>query len=121
MTAQVRYFRARCVSNHSTLAFTTGVPTTLVGVMVAVALLPPLVTFGLLFGAGFWKDAWGALLLLLTNLVCINLAGVATFLVQGVRPLTWWETNKAKKATALAITLWAILLTALVLLIVLPR
>ena len=34
------------------LAFTTGVSTTLIGVMVAVALLPPLVAFGLLLGGG---------------------------------------------------------------------
>lgn len=34
------------------LAFTTGVSAVLIGVMVAVALLPPLVTFGLLIGAG---------------------------------------------------------------------
>src|SRR5690606_10060231 len=32
------------------LAFTTGVSVMLIGVMVAVALLPPLVTFGLLMG-----------------------------------------------------------------------
>ena len=34
------------------LAFTTGVSATLIGVMVAVALLPPLVTSGLLLGGG---------------------------------------------------------------------
>jgi len=34
-----------------TLSFTTGLSTTLIGVMVAVALLPPLVTSGLLCGA----------------------------------------------------------------------
>jgi uncharacterized hydrophobic protein (TIGR00341 family) len=35
------------------LAFTAGAPATLVGVMVAVALLPPLVVFGMLLGGGF--------------------------------------------------------------------
>jgi uncharacterized hydrophobic protein (TIGR00341 family) len=35
-----------------TLALTTGFPGALIGVMVAVALLPPLVTFGMLLGAG---------------------------------------------------------------------
>ena len=34
------------------LAFTTGIPTVVVGVMVAVALLPPLVVAGLLLGGG---------------------------------------------------------------------
>ena len=41
------------------LAFTTGVSATLIGVMVAVALLPPLVTFGLLLGGGHSALAHG--------------------------------------------------------------
>jgi uncharacterized hydrophobic protein (TIGR00341 family) len=103
------------------LTFTTGVSTALIGVMVAVALLPPLVTAGLLLGAGQEKMALGALLLFLTNMICVNLAGVATFLVKGVRPLTWWEAAKAKKATYKAMILWGILLAALVVIILLSR
>jgi uncharacterized hydrophobic protein (TIGR00271 family) len=41
------------------LAFTSGVPAALVGVMVAVALLPPLVTCGLLLGSEFFQLARG--------------------------------------------------------------
>lgn len=96
------------------LAFTSGVSSTLIGVMVAVALLPPLVTSGLLMGAGQNIMAMGAMLLFVTNIICINLAGVVTFLVQGIRPLTWWETTRAKKATRRAIILWVLLLSALV-------
>jgi uncharacterized hydrophobic protein (TIGR00341 family) len=96
------------------LAFATGISSALIGVMVAVALLPPLVTFGLLLGAGQGVMAIGALLLFLTNIICINLAGVVTFLVQGARPLTWGEANKAKKATRRAIAVWFILLLALI-------
>jgi uncharacterized hydrophobic protein (TIGR00341 family) len=70
------------------LAFTTGLPGTLIGVMVAVALLPPTVTCGMLLGAGFYHNALSTLLLLLTNIICINLAGVATFLAQGIRPIS---------------------------------
>jgi uncharacterized hydrophobic protein (TIGR00341 family) len=51
------------------LAFTTGVSATLIGVMVAVALLPPLVAFGLLPGGGYPGMAMGALSLFLMNLV----------------------------------------------------
>jgi len=58
----------------------------LIGVMVAVALLPPLVTFGLLLGVGHMASATGALSLFLINLICVNLAGVTTFLVQSIRP-----------------------------------
>lgn len=103
------------------LAFTTGIPTALVGVMVAVALLPPLVTLGLLLGSGHGLLAWGALLLFLTNLICINLAGVTTFLVQGIRPLTWWEADRAKKAARIAILLWLLLLSVLIMVILLAQ
>jgi uncharacterized hydrophobic protein (TIGR00341 family) len=103
------------------LAFTTGVSATLIGVMVAVAMLPPLVTFGLLLGGGHSALAMGALSLFLMNLICVNLAGVITFLVQGIRPATWWEKDRAAKATRVAIGLWAALLAALVALIVLLR
>jgi uncharacterized hydrophobic protein (TIGR00341 family) len=95
------------------LAFTTGVSATLIGVMVAVALLPPLVTFGLLLGSGHATPAMGALSLFLMNLICVNLAGVTTFLVQGIRPATWWEKDRASKATRVAIGLWVALLAAL--------
>jgi uncharacterized hydrophobic protein (TIGR00341 family) len=105
-----------------TLAFTSGLPsTTLVGVMVAVALLPPLVTFGLLVGAGQLTMAMGAMLLFLTNLICVNLSGVATFLVQGIRPLTWWEAARAQKAGRRALVLWILLLLALVFTILLSQ
>ena len=103
------------------LAFTTGVSATLVGVMVAVALLPPMVTFGLLLGEGQASLALGALSLLLANLICLNLAGVTTFLVQGLRPATWWEKERAAKATRIAISLWVTLLAVLIGLILLLR
>jgi uncharacterized hydrophobic protein (TIGR00341 family) len=95
------------------LAFTTGVPAVVVGVMVAVALLPPLVVAGLLAGSGHWAPAMGALMLLATNVTCVNFAAVATFLVQKVRPRTWWEAERARKATRLAVTMWFIILAAL--------
>ena len=95
------------------LAFTTGVSAALIGVMVAVAMLPPLVTCGLLLGGGQVTLAAGALSLFLMNLICVNLAGVTTFLVQGIRPATWWEKDRAVKATRIAIGLWVALLAAL--------
>jgi len=99
------------------LAFTRGVPATIVGVMVAVALLPPLAAFGLLIGAGYLSLAFGAMILTLTNLICINLAGIITFLIQGVRPRTWWEAEKAKKASRTAIAIWFVLLVILAIVI----
>ena len=96
------------------LAFTTGLPAALVGVMVAVALLPPIAAAGLLLGAGEVELALGALLLTLTNVVCVNLAAIVTFLAQSVRPRTWWEEEKAKRASRIALAIWIGLLAILV-------
>ncbi len=101
------------------LSFTSAAPAVLIGVAVAVALMPPLVVFGLLLGAGYYSLALGALLLFLANLISVNLAGVVTFLVQGIEPRTWWEARKAKEATMLAIAGWVILLAILIMAILL--
>ena len=95
------------------LAVTRGAPTALVGVMVAVALLPPLVATGLFLGAGYIGMAGSAGLLTLTNVVCVNLAGVSTFLLQGVRPRHWRDVAKAKASTRVAISLWILALLVL--------
>ena len=97
-----------------TLAFTQGLSGAVIGVMVAVALLPPAVAFGLLAGAGDFGPALNALLLTAGNVICINLAGVATFLIQGIRPRHWWEAERARKASLAAVVLWLLLLLALV-------
>ncbi len=88
------------------LSFTTGTLTTLAGVMVAVSLLPPLVVAGMLFGGGHFIGMSGALLLFLINLICINFAGLVTFLVQKVSPINNWRALQAKFFTGLFIFLW---------------
>ncbi len=95
------------------LAFTTGLSAALVGVMVAVALLPPLLVTGIALGAGRWEQALGAGLITAANIICVNLAAVATFLLQGVGPRTWWESDKAKRATRRALALWGVLALSL--------
>ena len=85
--------------------------------MVAVALLPPLVAAGLFAGSGHFGAAAGALTLVLTNVTCVNLAAMATFLLQGVAPRTWWEAERAKKASRVALVSWLVLLGVLALLI----
>jgi hypothetical protein len=57
------------------------------------------------------------LLLLATNVVCVNISGVAMFLYQGVRPHSWWEEKQAKKQTRIAIIVWMALLIVLSILI----
>jgi uncharacterized hydrophobic protein (TIGR00341 family) len=96
------------------LARTRGLSAALIGVMVAVALVPPLVAGGLFVGAGDWARAGRAGLLLTTNVVCVNLAAVATFLVQGIRPTTWYEAQQARRSTRWALALWTAALLLLV-------
>jgi len=103
------------------LAFTVGFSTTLIGVMVAVALLPPLVTCGLLFGSGHFSLALGAFLLFFINLVCVNLAGIITFKAQKIEPIRPERISRAKKMTNIALLLWSSLLSIFVILILIYR
>ena len=96
------------------LSFTSGLSSALIGVMVAVALIPPLVVFGLLLGGGYAAESFGALELLVINMICVNIAGVVTFLIKGLQPIHWWEGPKAKKATRYAIIIWTTLLLLLI-------
>ena len=101
------------------MSLTSGIPAALIGVMVAVALLPPLVAVGMMAGSGHWTAMLGATLLFVANVVCINLAAVGTFLLQGIRPGSWLEAQAARKTTRSALLIWLGLLLLLVLVIVL--
>ncbi|MDG4475178.1 TIGR00341 family protein [Thiovibrio frasassiensis] len=96
------------------LSLTTGLSSILVGVMVAVALLPPAVTLGLMLGHGDLGLATGAGLLLAINLVCVNLASKVVFFLKDIRPRTWWEKKKAKRAMVIYILAWLATLIILV-------
>ncbi len=102
-------------------SITTGVAEALVGVMVAVALLPPLVAAGLLFGSGYLIKGSGALLLCIVNVVCINLSGVVTFLIEGIQPKKWLDAERAKKSSTIAVAAWITILIILAILIFLAQ
>lgn len=95
------------------LSLTSGVSSVLVGVMVAVALLPPASAFGILLGNGNFNLAWGALILLLVNIVCVNIAANLVFLFKGIAPRSWYEKEKARKKTFVYLVLWFIMLAVL--------
>jgi len=40
--------------------------------------------------------------LVATNVICVYLAGVLTFVAQVIRPRTWWEPERATKATQIS-------------------
>lgn len=88
------------------LSLTTGVSSALVGVMVAVALMPPAVTLGITLGNGQFDLAYGTFLLLATNVVCVNLAAQAIFRLKGIKPRTWYEEKNAKRASRINTLIW---------------
>lgn len=95
------------------LSLTTGLPSVLVGVMVAVALLPPTATLGLMLSEGQFSHAASAGLLLAVNVVSINLAAKLAFLVRGIKPRTWMEKQKARQSMTVYIVIWIVSLTIL--------
>ena len=102
------------------ISLTTGLSSVLVGVMVAVALLPPTATLGIMLGAGHNKLAIGAALLLAVNIVCVNLAAKVVFLVRGIKPRSWLEKQKATQSMVTYLVFWVLSL-ALLLVIILFR
>lgn len=103
------------------IALTTEERSSLVGVMVSVALLPPLVVLGLLLGQGHWALALGASLLVTTNIICLNLAAVTTFLIQDLRPQPWQAVSKAERIARMAYGVWIALLMGLVGMVAIAR
>lgn len=98
------------------LSLTTGLSSALVGVMVAVALLPPTVTLGLTLASGHYHLALGAGLLLSINIVSVNLAAKLVLMLRGVKPRTWLEKQKARQSIRAYIVFWVV--TLLILLVV---
>jgi len=95
------------------LSFTRGISAAVIGVMVAVALLPPMVATGLLLGSGMYQLAYGAGLLTVTYIICINLAGVVTFLLQGIKPHSFIDQREGEELSRYAIFVWVSLLILL--------
>ena len=96
------------------LAMTSAAATSLVGVMVAVSLLPPLVIASMLLVQGHTDAALRAGLLVVGNVVCLNLAAVTVFRLRGIRPRTWYEDERARRATRIAVVVWALLLATVI-------
>jgi uncharacterized hydrophobic protein (TIGR00341 family) len=100
------------------LSYTTAISEGFIGVMVAVALMPPLVASGLLLSSGYFEYGISAFLLFVLNIVCINFATMITFFLQGIRPKKWWEQEKAKGALKKAFLLWGIMLAIMAIIVI---
>jgi len=95
------------------LSLTSGLSSVLVGVMVAVALLPPAATLGIMLGYGNSGLAYGAGLLLVINIVCVNLASNIVFFLKGINPRTWAKKKDARRRRIIYIAMWIITLLLL--------
>ena len=97
----------------ASLSLVSGTSSVLVGVMVAVALMPPAVTIGLMLSIDNYNHALGAALLLAVNIVCINLSSKLVFLFRGIKPRIWLDAHKAKQSRLLYIVIWIVMLALL--------
>ncbi len=97
------------------LSLTTGVSSALVGVMVAVALLPPAAVVGMMVGVGNWDNAIGAALLLAVNVICVNLAAQVVFVMRGLGPRTVFEQRDSRRLVWRNIAVWTVLLVLIAL------
>ena len=61
---------------------------TMPGAAIAIALVPPLAVVGLALSQGAWSDAWGAMVLFLTNFFAILIAGSALLAILGLSAAT---------------------------------
>ena len=96
------------------LSLTTNISSVLVGVMVAVALLPPAAVLGMMIGNLQYQLAIGALLLLSINIICVNLSAQIILFIQGVRPRTWYEKRKAYQSKLINMIILFLLLSVLI-------
>ena len=80
------------------VSLTTGVSTALVGVMIAVALIPPAATVGIGLAWGAPLVTLGSGVLLLVNVLSINLAAMVVLWYSGYRPQHWFKTGHARRA-----------------------
>ncbi|MHB9287047.1 TIGR00341 family protein [Halobacteriales archaeon Cl-PHB] len=93
------------------VALTSGISTALVGVMIAVALIPPAATVGIGLA---WQSplvALGSGVLLLVNVLSINLAAIIVLWYTGYRPEHWFRKDQARSATVKRV---AVLMAAIV-------
>lgn len=94
-------------------SLSAGVSSALVGVMIAVALVPPTAVIGIGIAWGRPVVVVGSLVLVLLNFVSINLAALVTLWYQGYRPEYWFHEDEARRATFKRIAVLAVLIIGL--------
>lgn len=80
---------AFCAGAAGAFGLATALPVSLVGVMIAAALIPAAAAVGIGLAWGLPSVAIGALVLLVVNAVAVNLAGFLVLWYFGYRPIDW--------------------------------
>lgn len=106
---------AVCAGIAATILLLQGTLSSLIGVMVAVAFLPPIAMTGLALSAADYYDSANALMLFAINLAAFNLAAKTLLLMAGVRPRKSEEGQYSCRTTIVYIVGWllAVILLAL--------
>lgn len=79
------------------LSVVAGVSVTLVGVMIAAALIPPAAVAGVAIAFGHPYAALGAIVLVFVNLLSVNLSGLLTLWFAGYRPELIFDREPARR------------------------
>jgi uncharacterized hydrophobic protein (TIGR00341 family) len=95
------------------ISLTSGVSTALVGVMIAVALIPPAATVGIGIAWGAPLVTLGSSVLTLVNVLSINLAALIVLWYSGYRPHHWFRQNSARSATIKRIVILVVAIAVL--------
>lgn len=91
----------------------TGVSAALVGVMIAVALIPPAATVGIGLAWGQPMVSLSSAVLVSVNVLSINLSALVVLWYSGYRPDHWFRRSDAKRATIKRIATLAIAIAVL--------
>ncbi len=104
------------VGSASALTFVSGNKEQLAGVAVAIALVPPAAVSGIALSIGAFNTFLKALIIIVTNISALILAGSITFKVSGVSPSTYYrkKVSKEKFKQAVVISALSIVLVAFV-------
>ncbi|MFP9190666.1 TIGR00341 family protein [Natronosalvus vescus] len=95
------------------VSLSTGVSAAIVGVMIAVALIPPAAVVGIALAWGDTTLALGSGVFVLVNVLSINMAALAVLWYQGYRPETWFRTSTARVETLTRIGVLAVVILVL--------
>jgi uncharacterized hydrophobic protein (TIGR00271 family) len=83
------------------------------GVAIAISLVPPLCVVGLSLAYGEWRDALGALLLFITNMLAILLAGGGVLAILGLTQSATVQLKGNARRNAFGLIVFSVLLVAI--------